>query len=143
MVFNGMTENIQQSRAQLEKTVTTLKTTQEQLVQSEKLSAIGKFVAGVAHELNNPLTAVVGFAEILKQATGEGKSHHYSETILKAAMRCKQIVQSLLSFARREQSEHKLVSMNSLIEMVLEIVGYTLDGLVQLALDCTGSRRQI
>src|SRR5271170_4941378 len=102
MVFNGMTENIHQSRAQLEKTVETLKTTQEQLVQSEKLSAIGKFVAGVAHELNNPLTAVVGFSEVLKRGTKDEKNRHYSDTILKAALRCKRIVQSLLSFARRE-----------------------------------------
>ena len=126
MVFNGMTENLQLSRSQLEKTVETLKTTQEQLVQSEKLSAIGKFVAGVAHELNNPLAAVVGFSEILKKATADAKSRHYSETILKAALRCRKIVQSLLSFARREQPERKLVSMNSLIEMVLDIVAYSL-----------------
>jgi len=126
MVFNGMTENIHQSRAQLEKTVETLKTTQEQLVQSEKLSAIGKFVAGVAHELNNPLTAVVGFSEVLKRGTKDEKNRHYSDTILKAALRCKRIVQSLLSFARREQSERKLVSLNRLIEMILEIVGYSL-----------------
>ncbi|HEV2328768.1 MAG TPA: ATP-binding protein [Verrucomicrobiae bacterium] len=126
LVFNGMTEKIQQSRTQLEKTVATLKSTQEQLVQSEKLSAIGKFVAGVAHELNNPLTAVVGFSEVLKQSTTDKLTHQHSETILKAALRCKRIVQSLLSFARREQSERKLVSINSLVEMVLEIVGYTM-----------------
>jgi two-component system NtrC family sensor kinase len=126
MVFNGMTENIHQSRAQLEKTVETLKTTQEQLVQSEKLSAIGKFVAGVAHELNNPLTAVVGFSEVLKRGAEDEKNRHYSDTILKAALRCRKIVQSLLSFARREQSERKLVCLNRLIEMVLEIVGYSL-----------------
>ncbi|MGA9777879.1 MAG: ATP-binding protein [Verrucomicrobiia bacterium] len=126
MVFNGMTENIQQSRSQLEKTVVTLKTTQAQLVQSEKLSAIGKFVAGVAHELNNPLTAVVGFSEILKRGTEDEKNRRYSDTILKAALRCKRIVQSLLSFARREQPERKLVSINTLIEMALEIVGYSL-----------------
>jgi signal transduction histidine kinase len=125
-VFNGMTENIRQSRAQLEQTVETLKTTQAQLVQSEKLSAIGKFVAGVAHELNNPLTAVVGFSEILKQGTADAKSRQQSDSILKAALRCKRIVQSLLSFARREQSERKLVSVNKLIEMALEIVGYSL-----------------
>src|SRR5207302_3916813 len=58
-VFNQMTDNLRQSRTQLEKTVDTLKTTQQQLIQSEKLCAIGEFVAGVAHELNNPLTAVV------------------------------------------------------------------------------------
>ncbi|HTV38990.1 MAG TPA: ATP-binding protein [Candidatus Sulfotelmatobacter sp.] len=126
LVFNGMTENIQQSRAQLEKTVDTLKVTQEQLVQSEKLSAIGKFVAGVAHELNNPLMAVVGFSEILKDAAADPKNRQYSENILNAAIRCKRIVQSLLSFARREQSERKLVSINKLIETALEIVGYSL-----------------
>ena len=126
MVFNGMTENIQQSRSQLEKTVETLKTTQEQLVQSEKLSAIGKFVAGVAHELNNPLAAVVGFSEVLRKSTADAKDRQYSETIFKSALRCKRIVQSLLSFARREQSERKLVSLNNLVEMILEIVGYSL-----------------
>ncbi|MGB7769163.1 MAG: ATP-binding protein [Verrucomicrobiia bacterium] len=126
MGFNGMTENIQQSRVQLEKTVETLKTTQEQLVQSEKLSAIGKFVAGVAHELNNPLAAVVGFSEVLKQGTADEQSRHYAETILKAALRCKRIVQSLLSFARREQPERKLVSMNTAIQAVLEIAGCSL-----------------
>jgi signal transduction histidine kinase len=126
LVFNGMTENIQQSRSQLEKTVESLKTAQEQLVQSEKLSAVGKFVAGVAHELNNPLTAVVGFSEVLKRGTPNGKNENYADTILKAAMRCKRIVQSLLSFARREQSERKLASINNLVEMALDIVGYAL-----------------
>lgn len=60
-VFNQMTESLQRSRHQLEQTVDTLKTTQAQLIQSEKLSGIGEFVAGVAHELNNPLTSVMGF----------------------------------------------------------------------------------
>ena len=85
VVFNQMTENIQQSRTQLEKTVETLKTTQEQLVQSEKLSAIGEFVAGVAHELNNPLAAVMGFSELLQETTADAKDRRYSETIFKSA----------------------------------------------------------
>ena len=126
MGFNGMTDNIRQSRSELEKTVETLKTTQAQLVQSEKLSAVGKFVAGVAHELNNPLTSVVGFSEMLTGSMADVKERHYSENILKSALRCKRIVQSLLSFARREQPERKLVSVNTLIEMVLEIVAYSL-----------------
>ena len=124
--FNNMTESVQQSRAQLEKTVETLKTTQTQLIQSEKLSAVGEFVAGVAHELNNPLAAVMGFAELLREADVDAKYRRQLDLIFKAAQRCQKIVQSLLSFARRHQPERKPVSANELIEAVLEIVAYPL-----------------
>jgi signal transduction histidine kinase len=125
-VFNQMTANIQQSRAQIEQTLETLKGTQAQLIQSEKLSAVGEFVAGVAHELNNPLAAVIGFAEILKNTDGDTKNRRYLDMIFKSAQRCQKIVQSLLSFARRHQPERKPVSVNKLIETVLEIVSYPL-----------------
>lgn len=124
--FNKMTENVQQSRSQLEKTVETLKTTQEQLIQSEKLSAVGEFVAGVAHELNNPLAAVMGFAELLREAHADSQYKRQLDLIYKAAQRCQKIVQALLSFARRHRVERKPVSPNELIEAVLEIVAYPL-----------------
>jgi signal transduction histidine kinase len=126
VVFNQMTANLQQSRAELEKTVETLKNTQEQLIQSEKLSGVGEFVAGVTHELNNPLAAVMGFSEMLKESDVDPKHRRYLDMIHKSAQRCQKIVQSLLSFARRHQPERKPVSMNSLIESVLEIVHYQL-----------------
>jgi two-component system, NtrC family, sensor kinase len=124
--FNKMTENIRHSRAELEKTVETLKTTQEQLVQSEKLSAVGEFVAGVAHELNNPLAAVTGFAELLRETNMDVQYRRQLDLIFKAAQRCQKIVQSLLSFARRHPVERKPVSANELVEAVLEIVAYPL-----------------
>ena len=126
VAFNRMTENVQQSRAQLEQTVTTLKTTQEQLVQSEKLSAVGEFVAGVAHELNNPLTAVMGFSEMLSKADVDPKYRRQLDLIFKAAQRCQKIVQSLLSFARRHPPERRAVSMSGLVEAVLDLVAYPL-----------------
>jgi signal transduction histidine kinase len=126
VVFNRMTENLQQSRAQLEETVETLRNTQEQLIQSEKLSGVGEFVAGVTHELNNPLAAVMGFSEMLKDADVDAKHRRYLDMIHKSAQRCQKIVQSLLSFARRHQPERKPVSVNSLIEAVLEIIQYQL-----------------
>jgi two-component system NtrC family sensor kinase len=125
-VFNRMTGNLQQSRVQLEKTVESLKTTQAQLVQSEKLSAVGEFVAGVAHELNNPLATVMGLSELLQDSKADPQQKRYLDMIHKSSLRCQKIVQSLLSFARRHQPERKPISVNQLIETVLEIVAYQL-----------------
>ena len=125
-VFNQMTENLQRSREQLERTVDTLKTTQAQLIQSEKLSGIGEFVAGVAHELNNPLTSVMGFAELLSRSDANPQHKRYLELIQKSAQRCQKIVQSLLSFARRHAPERKLSSVNALVENAVEFLQYQL-----------------
>ncbi len=125
-VFNQMTENLKNSREQLEATVETLKTTQAQLIQSEKLSGIGEFVAGVAHELNNPLTAVMGFSELLKQEDPDPQRGRHLDMILKSAQRCQKIVQSLLSFARRHHPERKAVCVNTLVEGAVEILQYQL-----------------
>jgi signal transduction histidine kinase/CheY-like chemotaxis protein len=126
VVFNQMTENVKRSREQLEQTVDTLKTTQAQLIQSEKLSGIGEFVAGVAHELNNPLTSVMGFSELLAKADTNPQHQRFLEMISKSAQRCHKIVQSLLSFARRRAPERKLSSINELVESAVEFLQYQL-----------------
>ena len=125
-VFNRMTADVAHSQTELKHTVDTLQTTQAQLIQSEKLSAVGEFVAGVAHELNNPLATVMGFSEILKSAPVDPKHQRHLNMIFKSAERCQKIVQSLLTFARRHQPERKPVCANQLVEEVLEIVAYQL-----------------
>ncbi|PYJ07744.1 MAG: hypothetical protein DME25_03135 [Verrucomicrobia bacterium] len=124
--FNHMTENLQRSRQELESTVQTLKTTQAQLVQSEKLSSIGEFVAGVAHELNNPLTSVMGFSELLKRSDTDPKRQRHLDLIHKSAQRCQKIVQSLLSFARRHTPERKLSNLNELVSGAVDFLQYQL-----------------
>jgi two-component system, NtrC family, sensor kinase len=124
--FNRMTANLQTSLSELEKTVETLKATQAQLVQSGKLSAVGQFVAGVAHELNNPLTAVIGFAELLSQTGTDETVRPHLEVIAKSAHRCHKIVHNLLSFARQHEPERKLTQVNATMVEVLDIMTYDL-----------------
>ncbi|HEY3863186.1 MAG TPA: hybrid sensor histidine kinase/response regulator [Verrucomicrobiae bacterium] len=125
-VFNQTTENLQKSTTQLEKTVEILRATQAQLMHSEKLSAVGEFVAGVAHELNNPLTSLIGFSELVQMSDVDDETRSSLKRINTSAERCHKIVQSLLSFARQHPPERKLTSLNALVDSVVEILIYEL-----------------
>jgi len=124
--FNRMTAYLQTSRAELERATQLIHDTQQQLIQREKLSAVGQFVAGVAHELNNPLTSVVGFAELLQTNGVDERTKAHLERIVQSAHRCHKIVQSLLGFARQHQPERKLVLLHNIVEEVLQIMAYDL-----------------
>ncbi len=103
-----------------------LRKTQEQLLQSEKMSAVGQLIAGVAHELNNPLTAILGYAQLLE---GEGLGERAAEFVsklFKQAQRTHRVVQNLLSFARQRKPHKELVDLAKALEEVLALRDYDL-----------------
>jgi len=96
---------------------------QEQLIQSEKMSAIGQLIAGVAHDLNNPLASVVGFSDFLAEA-GEvpPRLAEPLQVIRQEAERAATIVKNLLSFARRQEGERRRQPIKAILESTLQLL---------------------
>jgi signal transduction histidine kinase/ActR/RegA family two-component response regulator len=135
--FNRMTEDLGRARAELEahsselerkvrERTRRLEEAQSRLLQSEKLGAIGQLVAGVAHELNNPLTGVLGYAQLLMRRSHDPETRRALEKIDAEATRCKKIVQNLLTFARKQKTAKALIDVNQAVERALELRAYQL-----------------
>jgi two-component system NtrC family sensor kinase len=103
-----------------------LRRTQEQLLQSEKMSAVGQLISGVAHELNNPLTAILGYAQLLEGFRLEQRASDYVAKLFKQAQRTQRVVQNLLSFARQRRTEKQPVDLRKVLEETIGLREYDL-----------------
>src|ERR1700686_2593268 len=107
--------------------VTDLKRLEEQLIQAEKLAAMGQMLAGVAHELNNPLTAILGVTELLRERPGADETmQRQLELTHRQARRAARIVQNLLEFSRPASPQKKPLDVNVLIERTLQLQEHSL-----------------
>lgn len=136
--FNRMAENLetasdrlQTRNAELATALESLRTAQDELVQSEKLSAIGRMTAGFAHELNNPLASVLGYAQLLVDRIGEtveGREvdvgEEYLRPILQEATRAQHLVQNLLHASRSPDSEVSAVCLRDVLDVVVPLRAY-------------------
>jgi PAS domain S-box-containing protein len=103
-----------------------LRKTQEQLLQSEKMSAVGQLIAGVAHELNNPLTAILGYAQLLESEGLNDRAADFVGKLFKQAQRTHRVVQSLLSFARQRKPQKEHVDICKVLDETLTLRDYDL-----------------
>jgi PAS domain S-box-containing protein len=95
------------------------------LMHAEKMAAVGKLVSGVAHEVNNPLTAILGFTDLLMENPELPESaRHNLRVILQEAQRTKQIVQNLLSFARQMPPQRQPLQLNSILQRTVHLRSY-------------------
>ena len=116
---------------------------QRQLVLSEKLAGLGKLVAGAGHELNNPLTAVLGYSEMLCGSVHDEGTRRGVEVIRREALRMKEIIENLLRFARQTKFERRAVSLSAVLDDVLKLRTYEIkrggvQTLVEIAPDLPG-----
>lgn len=130
--FNFMAASLAESYADLERRVeertNQLQHLQQQFVQSAKMSAVGQLISGVAHELNNPLTVILGYTELaatkLTATGGDPKQIQLMRDLHFQAERCRKIVANLLQFARQVKPDLQGCMINELIEKVIQLREY-------------------
>ncbi len=107
--FNAMTVSLEEAR--------------RQVYQSNKLASLGRLAAGIAHEINNPLTGVLTYSSfLLKRAGNDTEARHDLETIVQETKRCRDIVRGLLDFARQVPPRKSLIDVNEIVLRALHIV---------------------
>ena len=115
----------EETNTKLNRSLAELKATQTQLIQTEKLSALGELIAGFAHELNNPLASVLGYAELLGKSEVDAPGvPAMLQKLHQEAGRCHQIVKNLLGFARKQKPAKQEIDVNALCRQVLELLTY-------------------
>ena len=112
--FNLMASSLQEREKEIRRL------NEQRLMRSEKLAAIGRLAAGIAHEINNPLTSVLTFSSLLLRKAEDWQKERL-EIIVKETTRCREIVKGLLDFARQSEPKKELTDVNRIVETALTL----------------------
>jgi signal transduction histidine kinase len=117
-------ETLRRRVAELERLETEQRRAEEQLLITDRLASIGELASGIAHELNNPLTGVIGFSQLLLSKELPDEIREDIKIIYSEAKRAADVMKNLLIFARKHEPVKRLVNINSVIEKVLSLRAY-------------------
>jgi len=119
---------LQQTQTELQERMEAQHAAENKLIQAAKLAAVGEMAAGVAHELNNPLTTVAGFSElVLEDLPAESSQRADLEMVLREAKRARSVVRRLLDFSRQSESIRVRADLNEVVEDVVALTGHLLE----------------
>ncbi len=121
-----MYRDVTSAHARLERAFRDLKMVQDQLIQAEKMSAVGQLISEVSHELNNPLTTALGYAQLVSKINQDPEVGEFLEIIREEGLRCQRIIRNLLDFARKQKGERVPVDVNAVMEHTLNLRRYQL-----------------
>lgn len=117
-----MITQLRSAQVELRTRMEAQRSAENQLIQAAKLAAVGEMAAGIAHELNNPLTSVTGFAELaLDEIPKDTETYKDIEMVLREALRARSVVRRLLDFARQSESSRARASLNEVVEDVVAL----------------------
>ncbi len=120
-------DTLQETQQELQARIGALHEAESRLVQAAKLAAVGEMAAGVAHELNNPLTSVVGFTElVLDDLPPESSARNDLDIVLREAQRAKSVVRRLLDFSRQSESSRVRADIGEIIDDVVMLTKHLL-----------------
>ncbi len=106
---------------------------EEQLLQAQKMEAIGTLAGGIAHDFNNMLAGILGSAELVREDLGPGHpSQEYVESIMTAANRARELVQQILTFSRRRESEKRVLSLQPIVGECIKLLRSTIPAMVKI-----------
>ena len=108
------------------KDVTETRRLKDQIYHMDKLSSLGTLTSGVAHEINNPLTGIIGYTEMLLMDDRDDKTRKYMQKVYDSAIRCKRIVENMLTFSRQTPALKSPENINDIIDKTIELHEYWL-----------------
>ena len=120
--FQATIGELRSTQGELRERMEAQRKTESRLVQAAKLAAVGEMAAGIAHELNNPLTSVTGFAELaLEETPSDSQARKDLDLVVREAHRARDVVRRLLDFSRQSESARAKTSLNEIVEDVVAL----------------------